>query len=96
MTAIAKEVAETSFNDPPKSPIGVLVALTITTSLILFTFCLSLKVFFFFPKKPLSFFYDRLSENIFPEPELPIPAKRGDRDTRAAQEFVTSRVFLGR
>ena len=34
MTAIAKEVAETSFNDPPKSPVGVLVAPTITTSLI--------------------------------------------------------------
>ena len=34
MTVIAKEVAETSFNDPPKSPMGVLVALTITTSFI--------------------------------------------------------------
>jgi hypothetical protein len=34
ITVIAKEVAEISFNDPPKSPIGVLVALTITTSLI--------------------------------------------------------------
>jgi len=45
MTAIAKEVAETSFNEPPKSPMGVLVALTITTSLIIFTFSLSLKFF---------------------------------------------------
>jgi hypothetical protein len=34
MTVIAKEVAETSFKDPPKSPMGVLVALTITTSFI--------------------------------------------------------------
>ena len=41
MTVIAKEVAETSFNDPPKSPMGVLVALTITTSLIVFSFHLS-------------------------------------------------------
>jgi hypothetical protein len=34
MTVIARDVVETSFNDPPKSPMGVLVALAITTSLI--------------------------------------------------------------
>ena len=38
MTVIVKDVAETSFNDPPKSPMGVLVALTITTSLIVSPF----------------------------------------------------------
>jgi hypothetical protein len=37
-TVIVKDVAETSFNDPPKSPMGVLVALTITTSLMLSPF----------------------------------------------------------
>jgi hypothetical protein len=36
MTIIVRDVVETSFNDPPKSPIGVLVALTMTTSLIVF------------------------------------------------------------
>jgi len=36
MTAIAKEVAETSFKDALKSPMKVLVALTIKTSPIVF------------------------------------------------------------
>jgi hypothetical protein len=36
MTLIAKETAETSLKDPPKSPMAVLVALTTTTSLMVF------------------------------------------------------------
>jgi hypothetical protein len=54
MTVIAKEVAGASFNDPPKSPMGVLVALTITTSLIFFTSYLPATIIFLFFKRPLS------------------------------------------
>jgi len=41
---MAKDVAETSFNDPPKSSIGVLVALTITTSFHRLSFAESIRL----------------------------------------------------